>query len=128
MKLFLLQRHYGIQIPPKTRIGKGFYIDHYGTIVVHSSVVIGKNVTMLQGVTIGVVKRGNRKGAPLIGNEVFIGAGAKIIGKIVVGNNVVIGANAVVTSDVPDNACVAGVPARIINMKGAEGYIDNKVY
>ena len=122
-----MQRHYGIQIPSATRIGKGFYIGHYGTIIVNAKAIIGDNVNISQGVTIGQANRGQHKGVPVIGNEVYIGPGAKIVGKVVIGNNVAIGANAVVTNDVPDNACVAGVPARIINMKGAEGYVINKV-
>ena len=127
VKLLLMQRHYGIQIPSATRIGKGFYIGHYGTIIVNAKAIIGDNVNISQGVTIGQANRGQHKGVPVIGNEVYIGPGAKIVGKVVIGNNVAIGANAVVTNDVPDNACVAGVPARIINMKGAEGYVNNKV-
>lgn len=109
------------------KIGKGFYIGHFGTIVVHSSAVIGDNVNISQGVTIGATNRGNRQGIPTIGNQVYIGPGAKIIGKITVGNNVAIGANAVVTKDVPDNAVVAGVPAKIISMQGGEGYINRIV-
>lgn len=122
-----MQRHYGIQIPYKTKIGKGFYIGHFGTIIVNGNAVIGDNVNISQGVTIGQANRGKRKGVPIIGNEVYIGPGAKIVGKVVIGNNVAIGANAVVTNDIPDNACVVGVPARIINMQGAEGYVNNKV-
>lgn len=126
VKLLLMQRHYGIQIPSATRIGKGFYIGHYGTIIVNAKAIIGDNVNISQGVTIRQANRGQHKGVPVIGNEVYIGPGAKIVGKVVIGNNVAIGANAVVTNDVPDNACVAGVPARIINMRGAEGYVNNK--
>lgn len=127
LKLLLMQRHYGIQIPWNTKIGKGFYIGHYGTIVVNGGAVIGDNVNISQGVTIGQANRGKRKGVPTIGNEVYIGPGAKIIGKVTIGNNVAIGANAVVTEDVPDNACVAGVPAKIISMNGAGGYVNRKV-
>ena len=126
-KLLLMQRHYGIQIPWGTRIGKGFYIGHFGTIVVNGGTVIGDNVNISQGVTIGQTNRGKRKGVPVIGNGVYIGPGAKVIGKVTIGNNVAIGANAVVTEDVPDNACVAGVPAKIVSMNGAEGYVNRKV-
>lgn len=127
IKLILMQRHYGIQIPWNTKIGKGFYIGHYGTIVVNGSVVIGDNVNISQGVTLGQANRGKHKGCPIIGNGVYIGPGAKIVGKVIIGNNVAIGANAVVTSDIPDNACVGGVPAKILSMNGAEGYVNNKV-
>ena len=122
-----MQRRYGIQIPWGTRIGKGFYIGHFGTIVVNGGTVIGDNVNISQGVTIGQTNRGKRKGVPVIGNGVYIGPGAKVIGKVTIGNNVAIGANAVVTEDVPDNACVAGVPAKIVSMNGAEGYVNRKV-
>ena len=80
-----------------------------------------------QGVTIGQVNRGKYQGVPTIGNGVYIGPGAKVIGKISIGSNVAIGANAVVTTDVPDNACVAGVPARVISMDGADGYVNRTV-
>ena len=94
--------------------------------MVNQGAIIGNNVNISQGVTIGMANRGEKAGVPVIGNEVYIGPGAKIIGAIKVGNNVAIGANAVVTHDVPDNAVVGGVPARIISMKGAEGYVNRK--
>ena len=117
---------YGIIIPFITDIDKGFYIGHFGCIVVNEFAVIGKNVNISQGVTIGAINRGKNVGVPIIGDGVYIGPGAKIIGAIRIGNNVAIGANAVVTHNVPDNAVVAGVPARIISMNGAEGYVNRK--
>lgn len=126
-KLFLMQRKYGIQIPVSCKIGEGFFIGHWGTIVINSGVNIGKNVNISQGVTIGQLNRGKRMGCPIVGNEVYIGPGAKVLGNITIGNNVAIGANAVVLEDVPDNACVAGVPAKIVSMNGAEGYVNRKV-
>lgn len=117
---------YGIDIPFITQIGKGFYIGHFGCIVVNSQTVIGNNVNISQGVTIGAANRGDKAGVSVIGDGVYIGPGAKIIGAIRIGNNVAIGANAVVTHDVPDNAVVVGVPARIISMNGAEGYVNRK--
>lgn len=72
----------------------------------------------MQQVTIGRCIGGNRPGVPTIGNNVFIGAGAKIIGAVKLGNNIIVGANAVVTKDVPDGAIVGGVPAKIISMEG----------
>ena len=122
-----IEHKYGIQISRQAKIGKGFYIGHYGTIVVSSKAVIGENVNISHGVTIGVSNRGNHAGVPTIGNFVYIGPGAKIIGNIHVGNHVAIGANAVVTKDVPDNACVGGVPARILNMEGSKGYVNRTV-
>lgn len=118
---------YGIDIPDSTIIGKGFYIGHFSGIVISPSAVIGNNVNISQCVTIGVASRGKMKGAPIIGNEVYIGPGAKIVGKVCIGNNVAIGANAVVTKDVPNNSVVVGIPAKIISTMGADGYILNKV-
>lgn len=96
-RLLRLQKKYGIQIPPATTIGKGFYIGHFGTIVVSPYAVLGDNFNISQGVTIGYANREVRGGAASIGNEVYIGPGAKIVGKVSIGNNVAIGANAVVT-------------------------------
>jgi len=124
-------RHYsykfGIQIPFATQIGRGFYIGHFSCIVVSPETIIGKNVNISQGVTIGKKDSGIRKGAAIINDEVYIGPGAKLIGRVVIGKNVAIGANAVVTKDVPENAVVGGVPAKIISMNGATDYINNKV-
>ena len=102
----------GFQIPPHT-CGKGLQIWHYGYLIINSAVRIGDNVTLYPGVEIGE-KDG---GCPTIGDNVFIGAGAKIFGPIKIGNNVTIAANAVVVKDVPDNAVVGGVPAKIIKIK-----------
>lgn len=93
--------------------------------MISGGAVIGANCNIYQGVTIGQKLRGERKGYPIIGNEVFISPGAKIIGKVKIGNNVVIGANAVVDKDVEDNAVVGGVPAKILSYQGSEGYIEN---
>ena len=124
-------RHYsykfGIQIPYATKIGKGFYIGHFSGIVVSPETIIGKNVNISQGVTIGKTDSGIHKGAAIIHDEVYIGPGAKLIGRIEIGKNAAIGANAVVTKDVPENAVVAGVPAKVISMNGATNYINNKV-
>jgi serine O-acetyltransferase len=129
---WLLLRHYrfkfGISIPARTRIGPGFYIGHFGTIVVNGGAVIGANCNISQGVTIGRLNRGGRAGVPVIGSEVYIGPGAKILGNIVVGSNVAIGANCVVTKDVPDNAVVVGIPGEVIAMDGARGYVNNTDY
>lgn len=127
LRLRHYQFKYGIQIPSRTKIGRGFYIGHFGGIVVNGATVIGKNCNISQGVTIGQANRGPRKGCAIIGDNVYIGPGAKIVGHVNIGNNVAIGANAVVTKDIPDNAVVAGVPARIISMDGSEGYINRKV-
>lgn len=124
--LLILQHYkfrYGISISPNTKIGKGFYIGHFGGIVVNSNAIIGENCVIMQGVTIGASNRGSTKGVPTIGNHVYMGAGAKIIGNVRIGNYSAIGANAVVTKDVPDYAVVGGIPAKVISLEGSTGYI-----
>ena len=96
---------------------------HIFSIVVSPKAVIGKNVNLSQGVTIGFASRGDRKGYPIVGDNVYIGPGAVIIGNISVGNNVAIGANCVVTKDVPDSAVVVGIPAKVISHNGSQDYV-----
>ncbi|CAD5978426.1 serine O-acetyltransferase [Planktothrix agardhii] len=112
-----------INIPSKTQIGKGFYIGHFGGIIINQDVKIGENCNISQGVTIGVGGRGEKSGCPVIGDQVFIGPGAKIFGKIRIGNDVAIGANAVVTKDLPDNAVAMGIPAKIISYEGSQDFV-----
>ena len=97
---------YGIDIPPSTQVGPGLYINHPGGIVVNSGSVIGANCNLSHEVTLGQANRGARAGLPVVGDGVYIGPGAKIVGAVRVGDDVAIGANAVVTSDVPDHAVV----------------------
>ena len=115
----------GAEIYELTKIGKGLHIAHSGCIVVHTDAVLGENVCLSQGVTIGQTLKDGKVLVPVIGNRVYIAPGAKVIGGIHVGNNVAIGANAVVTHDVPDNAVVAGSPARVLHMGGAGEYVLN---
>ena len=119
---------FGIGIPFITEIGPGLFIGHFGCIFIYPECKIGKNLNISQGVTIGNANRGKNKGYPTIGDNVYIGPGAKIIGAVKVGNNVAIGANCVVTKDVPDNAVVVGVPGTIISYMGSVGYVDNTDY
>jgi serine O-acetyltransferase len=98
----------GIEIAHDAQIGKGFYIAHFGDIVIGNKSKIGEFCSIRNGVTVGGAGRKEKYGHPVIGNGVYFGAGAKVIGKIKVGNNVMIGANAVVVKDVPDNAVVGG--------------------
>lgn len=105
----------GIQIPIGTQVGEGLKFFHYGSIIIAQSSKIGKNASIHQGVTIGRVFNGHYAGVSTIGDSVVIFSGAKILGNITVGDNAVIGANAVVTKDVPANAVVAGVPAKVIS-------------
>ena len=127
-RLFLIyfSQKYLIDISPKTNIGKGIYLGHAMGIVISEKARIGDNSNISQFVTIGQKNRGPYKGYPIIGNNVYIGPGAKIIGSVHVGNDVAIGANCVVTKNVPDHAVVVGVPARIISYDGSESYINNK--
>ena len=119
---------FGVSIPSTTNIGPGFYIGHFGGIVIHADTVIGKNCNISQGVTIGISPRGKRQGVPVIGDNVYIAPGAKIFGNIRIGNNVAIGANCVVTKDIPDNAVVVGIPAHVISYNGSFGYVNNTNY
>lgn len=125
---WFIRRHYefkfGFSIPVRTKIGPGLYFSHFGGIVINSAATIGSNCNIGHGVTIGQSNRGKCKGVPVIGDRVFIGPGAKIFGGIRIGSGAAIGANAVVTSDVPENGVVGGVPARALSMIGSEGYIE----
>ncbi len=97
---------FGIEIPRGVTVGEGFYIGHHGGIVINSNAVIGKRVNISQQVVIGVSGEGEKKGCPVIGNNVYISPGARIFGKIKIGNNVKIGANAIVYKDIPDDSIV----------------------
>lgn len=109
----VIQMLTGIELPCETQVGRRLRIEHFGGIIVSGDAVIGDDVVIRQGVTIGL-KRTNQRGAPQIGNRVDIGAGAKLLGPIRIGDDAVIGANAVVLCDVPAGALAVGVPARII--------------
>lgn len=129
MYYFILKRlsiKYGFQIPVSTSIGKGFYIGHFGTIVINKDVKIGKNCNIAHLTTIGQSNRGERKGCPTIGDYVWIGTGSVIAGKINIGNNVLIAPNSFVNTDIPNNSLVIGNPAKIIKKDNpTNGYINN---
>ncbi|HVQ37166.1 MAG TPA: hypothetical protein VMS31_06520 [Pyrinomonadaceae bacterium] len=102
----------GIDLPCEVTVGRRLKIEHFGDIIISGDTVIGDDVVLRNGVTIGLRRTGVR-GAPRIGNRVDIGAGAKILGDIAIGDDVAIGANAVVLKDVPANSIAVGIPATI---------------
>ena len=108
------KRKTGIEIHPGATIGKNLFIDHGMGVVIGETCVIGDNVTLFHGVTLGGTGKEKGKRHPTIGNNVFIGSGAKILGNITIGNNVKIGANSVILESVPDNVTVVGIPGKII--------------
>jgi serine O-acetyltransferase len=114
-----VRTRWGIEIPRATQIGSGFYIGHFGGIIISDEAIIGKNCSISQGVTIGVSGQGDKYGCPVIGDNTYIAPGAKVFGKIKVGKNVKIGANAVIHKDIPDNAIVVLDPGfKILSYKG----------
>ncbi len=108
----------GIEIHPGAQIGKGLFIDHGMGVVVGETTIIGDNCLLYQGVTLGGTGKDKGKRHPTLGNNVMVGAGAKVLGPIHIGNNVKIAANAVVLHDIPDNCTAVGVPARIARREG----------
>jgi len=108
----------GIEIHPGAEIGNNIFIDHGMGVVIGETTVIGDNVTIFQGVTLGGTGKERGKRHPTIGNNVVISAGAKILGSITIGNNVIVGAGAVVIKPVPDDCTVVGIPGRIVRVKG----------
>jgi serine O-acetyltransferase len=115
---------YGYQIGGK--IGKGFYIGHFGTIIMSVNSEIGDYCNIAPGVTIGASRRGEKKGAPKLGNFVWIGTNAVIVGAINIGSDVLIAPGAYVNFDVPDHSLVIGNPGKVIPREQAtQGYINN---
>jgi len=115
---------YGIVIPEYTVIGPGLFINRFGGIYVNGDAIIGRNVNFTHGIMLGQQNRGPLMGSPILGDRVFLAAGSKVIGRVKIGDGAVVGANAVVTKDVPDNAVVGGIPAKVLSMNGSEGYIN----
>lgn len=116
--VFLIHKHNmyktGIQLPFGAKVGGGLTFAHFSCIIINHNAVIGENCTIFQGVTIGGTRG---KGAPVVGDNVVIFAGAKLVSGVAIGNNVVIGANAVVISDVPSHVTIGGIPAKVISNK-----------
>ncbi|MDR3011461.1 MAG: serine O-acetyltransferase [Sphingobacterium sp.] len=116
-----LSRKFGIQIPSATTIGYGFYIGHGIGVVINPSAIIGNNVNISQFTTIGAHGQSAK-----IGDNVYIGPSVCIVNNVVVGDNSSIGAGAVVIKDVPNNATVAGVPAKVLNFDNPGRFVNNK--
>lgn len=110
----------GIEIHPGAKIGKGFFIDHGMGVVIGETCEIGDNVLLYQGVTLGGTGKGSGKRHPTIGNNVMVGAGAKVLGPVVIGDNAKIGGGSVVVKDVPPYMTAVGVPARCVAQEEEE--------
>jgi serine O-acetyltransferase len=124
--LKILSYRYGFQIPSITQIGPGFYIGHFGTIVINEKSTIGRNCNIAHNVTIGQISIGNKLGCPKINDLVWIGTGAVIVGGITIEKNVLIAPNSFVNFNVPSNSIVIGNPGKIFYKNNpTEGYILN---
>lgn len=110
----------GIEIHPAARIGRRLFIDHGAGVVIGETTVIGDDVLIYQGVTLGGTGKEKGKRHPTIGNDVVVGTGAKVLGNILIGNHVKIGAGSVVIRAVPDHSTVVGIPGRIVRMRQAD--------
>ena len=110
----------GIESHPGAVIGKGLFIDHGMGVVIGETTVIGNDVTLFQGVTLGGTGKQRGKRHPTVGDRVVIGTGAKVLGNITIGNDSMIGANAVVIRDVPEHSTVVGVPGRVTKIRGQQ--------
>ena len=112
------RRRTGIEIHPGATIGKNLFIDHGMGVVIGETAIIGDNCTLYQGVTLGGTGKDHGKRHPTLGDNVMIGAGAKVLGPFRVGDNSRVAAGAVVLNEVPDNATAVGVPARVVRVGG----------
>jgi serine O-acetyltransferase len=112
---YISRRLTGIEIHPAARIGRGFFIDHGMGVVIGETAIIGENVTLYHGVTLGGTSLDKKKRHPTVGDRVTIGAGAKILGDISIGSDSRIGANAVVVKNVPPNSVVVGIPGQVVH-------------
>ena len=127
-KLAIYSTKYDFNIPGKTSICEGLFIGHNGPITINPNAIIGSNCNIGIGVTIGQENRGKRKGCPIIGDKVWIGTNAVVVGKIKIGSNVLIAPNSYVNFNVPDNSIVIGNSGRIIqNEHAVDEYINNTI-
>lgn len=113
----------GIQLPRTCRVGPALYIPHFGPVFIGEDVTIGSHCTIHPGTVIGSAGRGERRGCPALGDRVFVGVNAVLLGRITVGSDAAVGAGAVVTADVPPRSVVVGNPARVISTVGSRGLI-----
>ena len=128
LRLMYLSRRTQIQIPARTSIGEGFYIGHLGRVIIHPEAILGKNINIATGVTIGMENRGKRKGTPTIGSSCWIGTNAVIVGNVKIGSDVLIAPLTYVNFDVPDHSIVIGNPGKIITKENATAdYVCNRV-
>jgi serine O-acetyltransferase len=120
----LIKMMTGIEVHYSAEVGPSLYFAHCGSIIIAMRTKIGSHASIHQEVTFGGGGKHNvENGFPTVGDYVYVGAGAKIIGNVKIGNDVMIGCNAVVVKDIPDHATAVGVPARVVNMDGSEGAI-----
>jgi len=128
----LILRHYrykfGFEISEYTKIGLGFCIGHFGGVVINPAASLGNNVSVGQGVLIGKNHRGEKAGAPIVENGVFLAAHCIIVGSVVIGKNSLIGPGAYVNFDVPESSIVIGNPGQIVSNKGVFGGYDEKYF
>jgi len=108
----------GIEIHPGAKIGRRFFIDHGAGVVIGETCIIGDDVTLYQGVTLGGTGKEKGKRHPTLKNGVLVATGAKVLGSITIGDNAKIGANSVVLKDVPDDSTVVGIPGKIVVQNG----------
>lgn len=115
---------YGFDISPTTSIGPGLYIGHFGGVVISPHAILGSNINIAQGVTIGAASRGPRTGAPTLEDRVWVGANAIIVGKITIGRETLIAPGAYVNFDVPPQSVVLGNPGKVVSTAGSRGYVN----
>ncbi len=118
---------YGFDISPATSIGPGLYIGHFGGVVISPHAVLGSNINIAQGVTIGAASRGPRTGAPTLEDRVWVGANAIIVGKVTIGREALIAPGAYVNFDVPPESVVLGNPGKVVSNSGSRGYVNRTI-
>lgn len=120
-----MRGRYGLEIPRQAKIGPGLYLGHAFNITVNPEAVIGRNCNLHKGATVGQENRGPRKGAPTLGDRVWVGANSTVVGAVTVGDDVLIAPNTYVNCNVPSHSVVLGSPCKIIPRANAtEGYVN----